>query len=341
MIKPPSSHLNPQQHLTELLGHDWYKIVYTIFSKTIKFTHEFFDEKGLDPTLFPITTGSISSPMGKGSDSVPVKTKIKGLPVYLADSMQFSLEIGARLGDKGAYYIMPTFRGENVDERHLNEFTHSEVEIKGSIKDAQKLAEDYILYVTKRIYEECHAEILKATNTTEHIEKFLEEGFKTIAYSDAIAELKDVQGALEQDKSIERDIISSIGEKELISRYGDFTWLTKFPWSSVPFYQSKFIGRSKKSDEIYSNTADLLAGIGEILGAGERVLTGSDIDESLKFHEVSGGGYEWYRQMHEDYNCQTSGFGLGVERYILWLLKHNDIRDVTLLLRNHEQIIFP
>lgn len=44
----------------------------------------------------PITTGSISSPMGLGSDSIPVKIQLGGRDTYLADSMQFALEYGCR-----------------------------------------------------------------------------------------------------------------------------------------------------------------------------------------------------------------------------------------------------
>lgn len=45
--------------------------------------------------------------------------------------------------------------------------------------------------------------------------------------------------------------------------------------------------------------------------------------------------------MHENYPLQTSGFGLGVERFIAWVLDHDDIRDCTLLLRDHKQVILP
>jgi aspartyl/asparaginyl-tRNA synthetase len=65
------------------------------------------------------------------------------------------------------------------------------------------------------------------------------------------------------------------------------------------------------------------------------------LDESLEAHQVELHGYQWYRKMHEEYPILTSGFGLGIERYILWLLKHDDIRDCTLLLRDHKQVIFP
>ena len=43
-----------------------------------------------------LITGSISSPMGLGSDSLPVKINLNGVSTYLADSMQFLLDYGNR-----------------------------------------------------------------------------------------------------------------------------------------------------------------------------------------------------------------------------------------------------
>ena len=138
-VYSPSSWKFPENHLHKLLQDEWYAIINVLFSGIFIATHDFYRKKSIQPSLFPITTGSISSPMGLGSDSLPVKVKIRNNEVYLADSMQFCLEIGARLNEKGSYYIMPTFRGENIDSRHLNEFIHSEAEIKGNIKDVMKL----------------------------------------------------------------------------------------------------------------------------------------------------------------------------------------------------------
>ena len=86
-------------------------------------------------------------------------------------------------------------------------------------------------------------------------------------------------------------------------------------------------------------TVDLLGGIGEMLGSGQRVLNNSDVDESLKFHKVDENGYLWYKEMRDIETIQTSGFGLGTERFLLRVLKHNDIRDCNLLLRDHSKII--
>ena len=96
-IVPPKSWSNPQKHLEVLLNHPWYAVLNKIFSKILSLTYVFYHEQGIEPTVFPITTGSVSSPFGLGSDSSPVKVSIKGHELFLADSMQFSLEIGARL----------------------------------------------------------------------------------------------------------------------------------------------------------------------------------------------------------------------------------------------------
>lgn len=337
LITPPSSHQNPERHVKTLLTHPWYEVVNKLFSEILRLTHDFYSSEGISPTIFPITTGSVSSPMGLGSDSLPVKATIKhtGLEVYLADSMQFSLELGARLNKRGAYYVMSTFRGEEIDKRHLNEFVHSEAEIQGNLEDAIKLVERYIKFMTKGLLESCKNEITSVVDSTDHLKSVIDKTFPRISFNEAIDELKVHKGAFEKLDTGDLSITPE-GEKILMKNHGEFLWLTHLPWGAVPFYQSKL-----DEDPKQSNTADLLAGIGEILGSGQRVFNGRDLDESLKAHQVELHGYQWYREMHEEYPLQTSGFGLGIERYILWLLQHDDIRDCTLLLRDHKQVIFP
>lgn len=334
MTKAISSWETPEMHLKNLLTNSWYFAINKIFSNILVLTNDFYKQEQISPTIFPITTGSVSSPFGLGSDSLPVKVNIRNKDIYLADSMQFSLEIATRLNKKGAYYIMPSFRGENMDSRHLNEFVHSEVEIKGNLSDIMSLAERYIKYLIKGLKENCKEEIIDICGSMDHLEKVLNSQFEKIRFEDAMNELSDIDGSF---KELSNGIfsITSIGENELIKRYGDFVWITHMPYKSVPFYQAK----EPESD--FSMTGDLLAGIGETLGCGQRVLTVKDAKDSLDAHNVSEDGYKWYIEMREIKTVQTSGFGLGIERFILWLLKHNDIRDCTLLIRDHDKIIFP
>ena len=43
--------------------------------------------------------------------------------------------------------------------------------------------------------------------------------------------------------------------------------------------------------------------------------------------------YQWYLNMKESYSMKTSGFGMGLERFLLWLMKHDDIRDMHIISR--------
>lgn len=63
--------------------------------------------------------------------------------------------------------------------------------------------------------------------------------------------------------------------------------------------------------------------------------------KSLKQHQVSPEEYEWYCKMKQLYPLKTSGYGLGIERYLLWVLNHNDIRDCQLLPRFNGENIIP
>ncbi len=320
-----------------LLTTEWYRTLSQTYSVILDATHAFFRGEGISPSIFPITTGSVSSPIGRGSDSIPVKIDIRGNEVYLADSMQFPLEIGARLADRGAYYVMPTFRGEAMDSRHLNEFFHSEAEIQGDLLDVMGLIRRYVIFMAGTLCERMGETILHTAGTTDHVDSVVrhpEHHFQEIDYSDALVDLAAVPGAI-SSAGTDFPSITSTGEAELIRRHGEFTWLKYMPWQNVPFYQAA------KDGTDYSMTADLLAGIGEIIGCGQRILSAEDFDTSLAFHEVKLHGYGWYREMREISKIQTAGFGLGIERFILWLMKKKDIRECMILIRNHDFVSYP
>ena len=82
-------------------------------------------------------------------------------------------------------------------------------------------------------------------------------------------------------------------------------------------------------------------GIGETVGCGERCVSAEEVIENMKFLGVDSENYEWYIKMKEITPITTSGFGLGVERFILWLTNHTDIRDIQLISRDNGQLIVP
>lgn len=297
---------------------------------------QFFRKRGISAAYMPITTNSISSPMGLGSDSSPVKIDLEGVSTYLADSMQFMLELACRFQPDGAFYIMPSFRGEAADARHLCQFYHSEAEIPGDLDQVIELIEAYVLHLTTVFMEEREADLTAVAGATEHLEAVVaNSSFPRIPLAEARRRLERLPGALEvhPNRSVS---VTAVGEKELMQQVGGPLWLTHADRSTVPFYQA-----ADPADERNALTADLLMGIGETVGAGQRHQTAAEVYRALAQHEVDPDSYHWYVDMKTCSPMLTGGFGMGVERFFLWLTAHDDIRDMQLLQRFNGEVSTP
>lgn len=340
-MKEPNLWKNEKNFYLNVLANPWYKLLVKLENLVSMETMKFYEEKGIITMHLPVTTGSISSPMGRGSDSLPVKVNLEGVDTYLADSMQFLLEYGCRLNEKGVYYVMPSFRGEKADERHLCQFYHSEAEIPGNLNDVMNLVEEYVKYLSKKILENFKDELEKAIGDISHIEKIANYSgnFPRITFNQAEQSLKEKFGDNINDYIEYNDgwrNITRKAEQELIKIYDGIVWITNYDILAVPFYQqfdNDLAGTTKN--------ADLLFGIGETVGCGERHQNDVDLLKSLKLHEVDKDEYEWYIKLKEKYPLQTAGFGMGIERYLMWVLKASDIRNMQICLRFNGKNILP
>lgn len=324
---------NPESYYLNIVSSKWYTTLAKLHNIISKATMEFWFKRNVKTLYLPITTSSISSPMGLGSDSSPVSINLFGIETYLADSMQFMLEYGCRFLSDGCYYIMPSFRGEKADARHLCQFYHSEAELPCDLNGIISIVEDYVLYVTSVIYAEMKKDLEEIVPSLSHIENLLTQGkkiFKRLTFDEAVELLRFHHENIEDYVDFNKDyrVIKSTGELELLNLLGDFVWLTNYDILSVPFYQM-----TDPANITTTRNADLLFGIGEVVGSGERHETSKQVLESLKIRNVDSEPYEWYINMKDRFPLKTSGFGMGIERYLMWLLQHNDIRDMQICLR--------
>ncbi|PNP43201.1 hypothetical protein TGAMA5MH_05136 [Trichoderma gamsii] len=331
---------NPQTFATKAIQDPWYTAMFglqsTLFHSSIDFFHR---QMGYKYLIVPITTNSISSPMGLGSDSQPVSIELHGEQTYIADSQQFVLEYALRLQDglAGSYYVGTSCRGEDPDATHLNQFCHVECELLGGLDSGMKVANDYVVSLTESLLRE-HADAIRAyAGSTSHLDSLIQlyksngNAFPTITLDEALAlpEMTDdmwkyaVEGEPQFGRSLTRK-----GERMLIEKYGGACWLLEMDHLSVPFYQAYTDDGFKKA-----RCGDLLLGLGEVVGCGQRHQTEEEALQALAQHEVDPQEYAWYLEMRRTKPLTTTGWGIGTERFLSWVMQHDDIRDIQLLPR--------
>lgn len=336
----PESWKHPTTHWRTVLTHPWYRNLVDLQDILVASIGEFFRARGLKNVLMPSTTGSISSPIGLGSDSRPIEINLCGVKTYLTDSMQFMLELSCRLHQCGVFYVMPCFRGERTDSSHLAQFYHAECEISGTLDDIIVLVDDLVRAATTALLAEGSQPLAEMAPGLEHLYAMSESAspIPRIRFDQAAADLGQNRPEYVVHDLAGFRTLTRAGERELVRRHGgtrQAVWVTHFDELSVPFYQAMEPGTGT------ALSADLLMARQETVGSGQRHFTAEAIWQACDRHGVAPEPYDWYGRMRDLSCLQTSGMGLGVERFLMWALQHDDIRDLTLLYRENGVDILP
>lgn len=326
-LTAPASFLDPSNHLKVLLDDGWYENLWELSHQFFVATNDFWNQQNVSAALLPLTTGSISSPMGIGSDSSPVPVEIGGVDTYLADSMQFMLELGCRLSDDGCYYVMPSFRGEDADESHLCQFYHSEAELPTDLPGIMSVVDDYVDHLARHLLDVAADRITAAAGSVDHVTAHLQRATPRVTFDEAVSMLPSVGPEFVAHHAGGGRSLTRVAEQELMRQVEGSVWVTHMDHMTVPFYQAF------ADDESTSLSADLLIGVGETVGCGQRHVDAEQVRRALHAHGVAEEPYSWYVEMREMRPMLTSGFGLGMERFLMWVLRHDDIRDLQPLLR--------
>ncbi len=328
---------NPDRHYADVCEKKYFHAL-IILRHHIKLAIDHYfavQKKAKNVDLFMLTS-SVSSPMGPGSDSEAIEIDFGNYKTNLVDSAQFGFEPLLLNGFDSLYCYLPSMRGENPDSRHLNQFYHCEYEAKVALPGTMLTVEGLIKEISKAISD--LPGILERLSVSPKMTFTLLDklssgtGFDVMTFDDAVAVLEknNYSKYLNYTKS-GRDI-SPKGEEVLLEIVGKGfpVWLTEFDRDRVPFYQKPKSGNSEKVIN-----ADLLcpkineSGFGgEVVGAGQRQDNTAEMYESLQRQGIESYNYEWYIDLrnHVDYRT-TSGFGLGIERFIAWILGLENIRD--------------
>lgn len=342
---------NSATHSKDLTKSGYFKALLILrhYIKSISDYYFGVEQNAKNIDLFMMTP-SISSPMGMGSNSEAIKIIFGNLTTYLADSSQFGFEPLLMNGFEKVYCYLPSMRGEDWDSRHLNQFFHCELEIKGRIDDIVPIVEQYIkkLSATILLMSNIIDRISESPKTTKvYLNKILNiNKFPEINFDEAIEILvKNNRVDLVNFTESGRDI-SPAGEVELMKILNTKipVWIKNFDRDRVPFYQKPNPNNCNKvmnADLLFPPILKNSFG-GEIVGCGERQENAETMYDSLARQGISPNSYEWYIDLRKMPNYKTtSGFGLGVERFIIWVLGKRDIKDAIIYPRLKNVITYP
>ncbi|KAL0228617.1 hypothetical protein GEMRC1_013237 [Eukaryota sp. GEM-RC1] len=155
-------------------------------------------------------------------------------------------------------------------------------------------------------------------------------GFRRMKYSEAITWLKEHEIYKDEEKKEFYefgDDIPEAPERKMVDTIGEFIFLTHFPSCQKPFYMQRVMD----GEHLVTESVDLLVPtVGEIVGGSMRV---DDLDlllENFKREGLPESSYYWYIDQRRFGSVPHGGWGLGLERFICWILNVHHIRDVTL-----------
>lgn len=342
---------DPETHYIELTKSSYFHAL-LIMRHFIKVTSDYYfgvKQGAINVDLFMLTP-SVSSPMGPGSDSEAVPIQFGKYGSHLVDSSQFGFEPLLMNGFDKVYCYLPSMRGEDPDKRHLNQFFHCEAEIKGELKTLVPIIEGYLKTLSTMILHMPNILKLLSKNyekTVTFLSAMAESSkFPEIEFDDAVQLL--VKNGYEHTVNFTehgRDITSD-GELVLtkLLKYDVPFWIRNYDRDRTVFYQKPNPENPAtviNADLIFSPIIEGAFG-GEIVGCGQRQDNPDELLESLKRQGISSEHYEWYINLRKlPYYHTTSGFGIGIERFITWSLGRDDIKDAIIYPRLKNVMTYP
>ena len=322
--------------------------------------HDYFNRKGFFNLHTPIITGSDAEGAGQmfrvttldpKNPSINEEGKVDftedffGKPTNLTVSGQLEGELGATaLGE--IYTFGPTFRAENSNtSRHLAEFWMIEPEMAFyELKDNMDLAEDFLKSLIRYALEHCQEDLRflaarlkeeekgkpadqQSMDLMEKLKFVADNDFMRLTYTEAIDILKNsnpykkkkfqypVEWGVDLQSEHERYLVEKHFKKPVI--------MINYPKEIKAFYM-------KQNDDGKTVAAMdvLFPQIGEIIGGSQREENYDKLIARMEEMHIPVDEMWWFLDTRRFGTVPHSGFGLGFERFILFITGMGNIRDV-------------
>jgi asparaginyl-tRNA synthetase len=279
--------------------------------------------------MFGVTTLNLQQPPRTPDGKTDWQQDFFAKPAYLTVSGQLEGEIFAS-AFSNVYTFGPTFRAENSNTpRHLAEFWMIEPEMAFyELEDNMRLAEEFLKSVIRHVLEHCREDLeffnqfIEKTvlATLEHV---AQADFGHITYTDAVAELKKsgkswefpVEWGHDLQTEHERFLSEEIFKKPVV--------VTDYPKEIKAFYMRvNDDGKTVRAMDV------LVPRVGEIIGGSQREERHDVLLSRLRQAGLDEKAYWWYLDLRRYGSVPHSGFGLGLERMMMYVTGLKNIRDV-------------
>lgn len=329
-----------------------FNAVFRVRSELSYAIHEFFHKNGYYYVHSPIITGSDCEGAGEvfkvttvGFDPT-VKTEEEynkkdffGRGAGLTVSGQLEGEVMATALGK-IYTFGPTFRAENSNTpRHAAEFWQVEPEVAfADIDDIIVIATDMIKSIISHLLEKCAPELeffdaRFENGLIEKLKHVVGSDFARIDYTDAIEVLKKsgrtfvypVEWGLDLQTEHERYLTDEYFKKPV--------FVVNYPRKIKSFYM-----KQNPDGKTVAATDLLVPGVGEIIGCSEREADHGKLLGEIQSRGMKLSDYANYLDLRKFGSVPHSGFGLGLERMLMYVTGMSNIRDVVEFSRTKDDL---
>jgi len=291
--------------------------------------------------MFRVTTLPLDSPPKTQDGEVDYAQDFFSKEAFLTGSGQLAVEPFC-LALRDVYTFGPTFRSENSNTTiHAAEFWMIEPEmafadLDNYLENAEAMLKYVINYILKHAPEEMDF-------FDQWIDKGLLDRLKAVAnadfarcsYTEAIEILQNSGRKFEFPVSWGEDL-SKEHEKYLCEEvYKGPVYITDYPRAIKSYYMRV------NDDGKTVACADLLVpGVGEIIGGSQREERFDVLVESIKMAGLNVEDYDWYLELRRYGGVKHAGYGMGFDRFLMYMTGMQNIRDVLPYPRTTGQMAF-
>jgi asparaginyl-tRNA synthetase len=319
--------------------------VFRIRSAATLAVHQFFQERGFYYLASPIITTSDCEGAGAlfrvtnfDLNNVP---KVNGKVDYSQDffAAESSLTVSGQLeGEIFAtalskiYTFGPTFRAENSNTtRHLAEFWMIEPEMAYfDLMDNAKLAQEFTVYLIKYVLEKCSAdlEFLQEREWTPKdllsvLSSVVESKFEMLEYTEAINILTKSGHKFDYPVSWGIDLQTEHERYLTDVHFNGPVFVINYPKEIKAFYM-----RVNEDGKTVRAMDLLVPRLGEIIGGSQREERYDVLKQRMLDCHLPVDNYSWYLDLRKFGTVPHAGFGLGFERFLMYVTGMQNIRDV-------------